>query len=176
MEAFQTKRVDGRSDRVVIVDMVRGAAPDTLFKYEAIKTALQAGLGDDDAIDRHRIYSAIGTANKTLLKEERRFLRVERGKGYRVCRAEEHAIIATGYGGKAEDYIKRGIEILTHTRTDELSEAQRHDRQGMLNVMAGLWLAHKTTESRLDRIEKVVKTLVAAKLMPEVNIIESNAT
>ena len=106
---FAPRRADGRSDRQVIYDLVQGAEPDTVFRYDALESALREGT-DGDGITRQAVYAAVTAANRTLLREKRRALRGVPRLGYRVARADEHVELALMRKDRAQIQIKRGLD------------------------------------------------------------------
>lgn len=156
--AFQPSREDGRSDRQVIVDLVAAGEPGSTYGYPALIEALSEGL--DARPPRSRVYRAIATANRTLLRERSRYLGVVRGSGYRMLRADEHLPVALRDKDTAEGYIRRGIEKLRHTRLDELPENLRELHEGQLMVMVGLHQAVRSQAARQNRQDRVLDDLL----------------
>lgn len=157
MTTFAPAREDGRSDRVVVFEMVRDADPDTVFEYAAIEAELQEGMSTP--ITRQRISQAVGLANKTLLREKSRCLTSVRGVGYRIIRAEEHTTKALERKTKAENQIKAGLDILRNTRIDELDEAQRALHTGQLLIMDGVYRMAKASEERHRQTENTLQQI-----------------
>lgn len=158
MGFFTPSRSDGRSDRQVVFELTKDSEPDTTFTHAELIEALQDGL--DQPIARDRVYRAIGAANKTLLREEQRYLDVVPGKGYRVIRTSEAVAVALDKKGRAEGYLARGLAVLRNARLDELDAAQRTLHEGQLLVMAGLYEATRRSERRHDRSEAAIAALV----------------
>lgn len=154
---FTASRPDGRSDRQVIYDLASNADPETVFKYVALEDALNEGL--DTKVQRERVYRAVGAANKTLLREERRYLQVVKDVGYKVLRSDEHLPIALTKKDMAQTYLRKGIELLRHARLDELTEVQRTLHEGQLMVLGGVYQAVRASERRHDRQEQVIDEL-----------------
>lgn len=157
MTAFTPSRDDGRSDRRVIFELVRDAEPETTFTYDEIEEALQDGL--DVPVTRMRAYRAIQDANKTLMREKRRALQTVAGIGARVLRADEHLPVALGRKERAEQQIKRGIELLRNTRVDELDSVQRQMHDGQLLIMAGLYQAARETSRRVAKHDDAIRDI-----------------
>lgn len=159
MPAFTPTRKDGRSDRRVVFELASGSAPDTTFTYEQLETALNAGL--DDAVDRDRVYRSVAQANKTLLREEKRYLCVVRGVGYRMINAGEHLPVALIKKDRAQTYLKKGIELLRNARMDELDATQRTLHEGQLLILGGLYRATQESARRHDKAEALIDDLKA---------------
>lgn len=134
---FEASRADGRSDRQVIFDVVHDKDPDELFTYTQLRTALLAGLPEGMDVTRQRVCQAVRTANKTLLKERNRYLRVVRNRGYRMITAQEHLPVAIDTKGRAHRLLRRGEELLKNVKWDELDENQRKLHEGQLMLMSG---------------------------------------
>lgn len=151
---FEPSRADGRSDRQVIYDLTHRADAGDLFSYDQLCDALAEGL--ESRPGRERVYRAVAAANKTLLREHRRYLNVVKGEGYRMLRADEHLTVALTKKDTAQGYIRKGISLLRHARLEELDDAQRTLHEGQLIIMAGLYRAVQDSEARHDRQEKAI--------------------
>lgn len=157
MSLFAPARADGRSDRMVVFELVRDAEPDTLFHFDTIQGELQEGL--TTIVTRQRVSQAVLQANKTLLREKSRCLASVRGMGYRVIRAEEHTEKALERKTKAENQIKAGLDILRNTRIDELDDAQRALHTGQLLILDGVYRMAKASEERHKQTEQVLQQI-----------------
>jgi len=151
---FEPSRPDGRSDRRVIVDLVEDAEPDTTFDYDTIIAALSDGL--DKPVERRRIYRAVTNANKLLLRERRRYLKVVPNVGYRMIRADEHLPVAIDKKNEAVTKLQRGVELLRHARLDELPEAQQVLHDGQLMILSGLHDALVGQAKRIERHDSLI--------------------
>lgn len=157
MPAFTPTRTDGRSDRRVIFELTRSAAPDTTYTYQQLEDALNAGL--ETPVARDRVYRAVAAANKTLLKEEKRYLYVVKNVGYRVISAGEHLPVALIKKDQAQGYLKKGLQLLRNARLDELDPTQRTLHEGQLLILGGLYQATRESARRHDRMEQLVAGL-----------------
>jgi uncharacterized protein YlxP (DUF503 family) len=155
---FTASRADGRSDRRVIYDLAENAEPDTVFTYDELLQALQEGTEREIAFSH--IYAAIGAANKSLLTEQKRYLAVVRGVGYRVIHASEQLGVALVKKDRAQNHLKRGIDLLRNARLDELDEAQRTLHEGQLMILAGFHQAIQESERRHNRADQLIKGLL----------------
>jgi hypothetical protein len=161
MTAFTPSRPDGRSDRRVVYELAADTQPDTKFTYVELGYALAEGL--DQPVARDRIYRAVGEANKTLLREKKRYLSVVAREGYRVIGADEHLPVALTKKDKAQTYLKRGIDLLRNVRLGELDETQRSLHQAQLMVLGGLYQSVKESERRHERSEELIADLVRSR-------------
>jgi hypothetical protein len=159
MGGFTPSRADGRSDRRVVFEMVQHADPDTTFTYQKLTDALQEGL--DQPVGRDRVYRAVGSANRTLLREQKRYLSVVPDIGYRVISASEHLPVALIKKDKAQGYLRRGIELLRNARVDELDPTQRTLHEGQLLILGGLYQATRESARRHDKSEALIAELAA---------------
>lgn len=159
---FVASRSDGRSDRVVVFELVADADPDTTFSYDTLTAALADGLGDAE-VDRPRVYRAVAQANTTLLRERSRYLDVVRDEGYRVVKASEHAGVALKKKSQADAAMRRGMQILRGVRMEELSEMQRAAHQGTLMIVGSLIQMSRESERRHDRSEQLIAELKAGQ-------------
>lgn len=155
---FQPSRADGRSDRQVIYDLVHTAHPGATYTYTELRDALQAGV--DKPIDRPRIYAAVRQANTTLLREHSRYLSVVPNVGYRIIRADEHLPVSLQKKDRAQQHLRRGIDLLRHARLDELTQAQRTLHEGQLMILSGIYQAVQDSERRHDRAETLIEDLI----------------
>lgn len=154
---FEPSRPDGRSDRQVVYDLTADAEPGELFYYAGLVDALAEGL--DEAPDVRRVYPAVAAANKTLLRERKRYLGVVRGVGYRMLRADEHLGQAIVRKDRATGHLHRGREILRGTLLDELTTAQRALHQGQLMILSALCEAMDQSEKRHARAESLIEDI-----------------
>lgn len=157
---FRTTRSDGRSDRRVIYELVQDAEVETVFSYEELISALQVGLPKGTMVDRDRVYRAVASANRTFLRERKRYLEVVENVGYRVIRADEQLPVSLKKKDRAQGYLQRGIELLRHVRLEELTEAQRTLHEGQLMIMSGLYHAIQESTRRHDRAESLIEDLL----------------
>lgn len=157
--AFQPSRSDGRSDRQVILDLALDSEPDTMFTYDTLVEELSKGLDDDVKVLRSRVYRAVREANKTLLRERKRYLSVVKEKGYRVIFAHEHTGLAIRAKESAEARLRRGYALVKGTRLEELTEAQRNMAEGQMLMFAGILQAHDEHERRLSAIESAIRSM-----------------
>ncbi len=157
-KTFEPARSDGRSDRRVVFDLACDAEPETLFEHDLIIKALSDGL--DEPVDLGRVYRAVGSANQLLLRERRRYLHIVRGTGYRVLNAEEHLPVALQRKDRAQNHLRRGIELLKNARLDELTQAQRVLHEGQLMILSGVFQAVEDSHRRHDRAEGLIADLI----------------
>lgn len=157
MEYFKPTREDGRSDRQVIYDVTKDGTPGTLFPYKDLIAALSEGLPDGAKLER--VYPAVGMANRTLLREQKRYLSVVRGRGYKILAAEEHLPVAMYKKERAQKTLKLGIEILKNVRMEEMDENQRNQHTGQLMFMAGIYGMVQESAKRHNRQEKAIDEL-----------------
>jgi hypothetical protein len=157
MGAFTPSRADGRSDRRVIYELTQHAEPDTTFTYKKLSDALQEGL--DTPVSRDRVYRAVGAANRTLLREQKRYLSVVTDVGYRMIAASEHLPVALIKKDKAQAYLRRGMDLLRNARIDELDATQRTLHEGQLLILGGLYQASRESARRHDKSEALIAQL-----------------
>jgi len=157
MSKFLPVRADGRSDVQVILEMLRGAEPDTLFTYQQMADAL--GVGIDTEVTREKIQRAAVVAIKRLEEEEKRTATVMPRLGYRIARANEHSYIAGGRKRRGTRQLARGRHTLESTRLDELTQAERsrsiNDRI-RFTLYEQILVAHET---RLNRQDQLIESL-----------------
>lgn len=155
---FHPSRPDGRSDRVVVYDLVADAEPETLFAYEDLAAALQDGI--ETPITRPRIYRAVRQANKDLLTKDQRYVAAVPGRGYRMVRAADQIVLAGERKTRARRQMDYGISLLRGIRLDELTEAQRKLALGNLMIADGLYRMIESTERRQNRQDAVLASVI----------------
>ncbi len=158
---FEPSRPDGRSDRQVVYDLTSEAEPGELFDYHQLTDALAEGL--DEKPDRTRVYRAVAAANKTLLRERKRYLGVVKGRGYKLLSASEHLPTALVRKDRAQTHLQRGIELLRDARLDELTEAQRTLHEGQLMILSGVYHAVRDSHKRHDKTDALIADLMKDK-------------
>lgn len=159
----KTQRNDGRSDGQVIFDLALKITPNEILTYDILLSALQEGV-DSVAFDRNRIYGAIKSANKKLLKKQNRYLAVIRGTGYKLISADEHLGVALAKKQSAQKQMQSGLEILEHTKYDELTPTHRLLHQQQLLVMKSLYLKVKYHDEKITQTENIVDKMRAEQL------------
>src|ERR1039458_2123642 len=150
---FKASRADGRSDRRIVIDTVRGAAPGTTFMFDALTLALQEGT--DRLIGRVAVGAAVRGANVWLLKEEKRILHSVKGVGYRVALASEHSGLALVNKRRADRQLEWGVRTLRDVRWDELDANSRAAHEGQLMILSGLYQAVHALNVRQTRLESL---------------------
>jgi hypothetical protein len=177
---FRATRDDGRSDRRVIFELAHGAAVDHVFSYDELLSALREGISPEDKnkIDRDRVYRAVSSANRTLLREDRRYLSVVENVGYRMIAANEHLAVSLIKKSQAQKYLTRGIALLSHVRLDELDSNQRAMHEGQLMIMTGLNEAVKESARRHDRTDSLIEDLMKSnqEIVDRLDRIEGTTT
>jgi|GEM_PF-2063809 len=156
-DAFEVSRDDGRSDGQVIFDLAVHKQPGTTLSYERIIRELETGLPPERTVGRPRVYAAVTAANRKLLHECNRYLKVVRNEGYRLLHGSEHLPVAMERKSRANTQFRKGLEILRNTDMAELDPTARAMHQGQLHLMAGLYHAAQESARRADRIEDLIQ-------------------
>lgn len=156
-QPFEPSRSDGRSDKEVVFGLVAEAEPDTVFTYDELIDELGKGLALKPP--KHRAYMAVSQANKRLLVDRKKMLRVIRNVGYRMIRADEHHLVAASRKQRAQRQIKTAISVLENTELGELPAAQRSLHQLQLMAIQHVWTAMKTTQKKQAMQEQVINEL-----------------
>jgi hypothetical protein len=157
-EFFRPSRPDGRSDRRVVYDLVHGAAPGTVFGYDVLTCALQDGV--ETPVERRRVYRAVGQANKTLLREDRRYLYAVDGVGYRVLKAEEQLAAAREKKAVALTMHRASLDLLQYVRAEEMPpEAWKaHEGHLMITMLHHQVIAHH--DRKLRETDDLIKDVI----------------
>jgi hypothetical protein len=151
----KTSRKDGRSDGRVIYDLAVGLKPNEVLTYDILLNALQEGINDVE-FNKNRVYGAIKSANRKLLKNHNRYLAVIRREGYKMITAEEHLSVALAKKQSAQKNMQSGLEILEHTVLEELKPTHRilHEQQMML--MKSLYQRVKFHDEKINETENII--------------------
>ena len=155
---FAPSRLDGRSDRRVLVEMARDVAPGTLLTFKQLEAALSVGVSA--AITRARVCAAARQASRTLLREHRRCLQAVPRMGYKILESAEHVGAALERKRRGSNQIRHGVEVLRNTRLDELTDTQRRLHEGWTLVLSGVAAAISHTEKRVQRQDAAIASLV----------------
>lgn len=151
----KTSRKDGRSDGQVVFDLVLNMKPNDILTYETLLEELQKDI-DTVEFDRNRVYGAVKSANKKLLKKQSRYLAVIRGQGYKLITADEHLGVALNKKQTAQKYMKTGVEILEYTQFEELSPSHRIVHEQQMILMKGLYHKIKHHDQRIGETENLL--------------------
>lgn len=152
---FKITRSDGRSNQQVLLDLMQGKPPGTVFKYEELAEELsresnhQYSTSDVKAV-AHRMYVR-------LLKEQGRALHNIRNVGYRLAPAALHVTLANERKWKADRQMLRGYQTLQHVRWDEMNENERRAHEGQLLIVGALYQQMRALEKRQDSIEEAIR-------------------
>lgn len=156
---FVTARLDGRSDKRVIVDLISAAQPEQIFGYDELIGELQQGV-PGRTITRQAASHAVREGNKVALLECQRCLQAIPRVGYRVAAASDHRILALDRRRKADSQIRMAVHTLQHVRWDEMDAAAREAHQATLVLMGGMWQAIEAVTHRQDKIENLLQRIV----------------
>lgn len=155
---FEPSRADGRTDAQVVLDLCGDATPDTTFTFKQLIDALE--VGNDKRYTRERVYQAVSAGNKRLLKDKQRYLRIVRGIGYRVLRADEHLDTALAKTDSAEAMYRKGLALLKDARLDELSASQRALHEGQFMLLGAVYRQMRDVHKRQAKQDNVIADLL----------------
>lgn len=132
-EVFQVGRANGKTNQQVVIEHVFGAEPGTVFAYDDLAETLH--IGTDREFSRQDVQRVVRAANRRLLREHHRILRVVQNVGYVVAHASDHHGLATARNVKGQRQFKWALETLENVRLDELTDQQRqvHTAQQVIN-------------------------------------------
>jgi hypothetical protein len=154
---FAISRRDGRSNQQVVLDLVSGAEPGTLYTYDALGAALR--VGTDQEFPRRRVHGIVRSALKRLLIEQERTLPNVRGVGYKLAHATEHMSLALARRRRADSQLRMGMRLLQHVRWTEMDPNARTAHMGMLMVTEALYRNQQALERRQANVEDVLARL-----------------
>jgi hypothetical protein len=155
---FAVSRADGRSDTQVLCDLVRTAAPETVFSFEQLADALSEG--SRRMFDREEVRSVVSRCYSAVLRDTQRALHNVRGVGYRVARACDHEGISRVRKRRSDTQLRRALLTLQQVRWDEMDAASRTAHEGTLVLMSVLMSNQAALERRQSRTEGLIRSLI----------------
>lgn len=136
---------------VPIYEFLQGLGPGDFVSYSTLSDL----AGVDIQYDR----SAFRQAEKKLLEENQRALQVERGEGYRVMYAHEHAKKAQDKTREASRRVQSAIRILTNTDQNDLTPDQVTRNDLVLGALTGVHDMTRRLARRQEKSEAMIKSL-----------------
>lgn len=155
---FEPAREDGRSDKRVVYDLVKDADPGRVFAYDELAAALQEGIGGD--IPHERIGRAARAASRQFLNDDQRALQVVPMIGYRIAKADDHAVMAQQHHRKAKRESQQSISLITNVRDSELSPEFRGLIRDLRVAFGAVAQMIHAAERRTQRVENVLDEVV----------------
>ncbi|MCU0806406.1 MAG: hypothetical protein MUC53_00185 [Candidatus Contendobacter sp.] len=152
--AFTITREDGRSNSQVLLDLVNGKSPGTVFPYAELIDVLSAHT--DRRYSRTEVQRIVVMTCPRMLKEQARTLICIRHVGYRIAPAADHAMIAGTRKSRADKQLLRGVETLQNVRWDEMDSNQRLAHEGQLLIFSALHEQMKSHDRRISAIEHAI--------------------
>jgi len=142
-----------RAIRVIITEFASSVELGELLSFKIL--AERIGVDDDDA-GRARVRQAVSAARPLLLKDYKRALVADRGKGYRVALPGEFAGIASDHRDRATRQMGKALAVIEHADEAAMSpqELQRHRAVGI--VIRNLHGRLTSAEQRLADLEAAV--------------------
>lgn len=164
MSIQKIRRADGRSNSQVLLDLVAGHAPGTLFRYDELSTLLSAGMGKRYA--RPEVQRIVTKTCPRMLKEQARTLHNVINQGYRIAEAAHHMTLAQDRKSRADKQMLRGVQVLEHVRWDELDANQKMAHQGQLLIVNALYQNMKLLERRQTAVEQAIQQIQSGMQRP----------
>jgi hypothetical protein len=162
---FRVARADGRSNAQVVSDLVKDAAPGTIYAYDDLTALLSEGTGQ--AYSLHAVQSIVRQSAKTIARLHSRAMRNVPGVGYRVAPAAEHRAIATTRETKADRQIRMAILVLKHVKWGEMDQQSREAHLAHLQLSEALYLQQRALDKRMRSTEQAIERLHSAVLNQE---------
>jgi hypothetical protein len=157
-DLMKSTRTTGRTNSEVLAELVKEAAPGTVFSYEELRDVLEADT--ETRFDRPRVCAAVRRANTRILRQHQRELRVVKGSGYRLASASEHLELALGRTTRADRQIRRGLLTLNNVRWNELDPNARAAHEGQLLLTSAMYQMVSGLRRRQDRSEQVIRDVL----------------
>ena len=166
---FAIHRADGRSNAEVVLGVISGAEPGSIFTYAALATALTEGAAR--TYTTRDVQDIVRRLGPRLLRAEQRALRCVSGVGYRVAQASEHRGLALQRKQRADVQMERGLRTLQDVRWAEMDEPARKAHEATLMLVGTLWQQSRALERRQAAVEDAIR-----KLSTRVEAIEEKDT
>lgn len=154
MSDFKPNRLDGRSTTEVILDLIKGAEPETVFEYDEIIRALNTGASKEYSTKDAQ--SAMQRAKGRLSKDYQRMVRSIPNKGYKIAAATEHREIALSHKTKSERQLKVGVQILQNVKWGEMDPESKRAHEGTLVLVSALYEQQAWLDRRLKKVETLI--------------------
>jgi hypothetical protein len=158
IKMFAISRADGRSDAQVICELVRNAAPETVFSYDQLAGALS--VGSRRVFDREKVLSVVSRSFNSILRDTQRALLNVAGVGYRVARANEHEGHSRVRKRRSDIQLRRALLTLQQVRWDEMDQASRTAHEGTLVLVSVLMSNQAALERRQSKTEGLIRSLI----------------
>lgn len=155
MSKFAVSRDDGRSDAEVLAALVKASSPGEVLSYDVLSAEL--GNGATRTYSRADVQGAVGRSERKLAVEQSRALVNVRNVGYKIALAGEHQMLAGRKKDKAGGLLKRGLMVLQHVDWAAMDDNTRRAHEGQLIVVGALHSAVQSLNSRLGRIEDLLR-------------------
>jgi len=159
VKLFDTRRADGSSNQEVIVNLVCGAEPGTVYTYDELTESLEDGT--DRTYDRRMVQSVVRLAKLRLLREHRRTLTVVPNVGYRVAHARDHRGIASDQSKRGERQMRRALATMENARLEEMTTAERELHIAQCAINAAVYAEQRRLTSRQNRTDTIIARLTS---------------
>jgi hypothetical protein len=142
-----------RALRFIIADLAASVEPGELLTFKQLGEAI--GVEDDEP-GRAQVRQAVSTARPIMLRDHKRALVAERGRGYRVALPGEFAGIAEDHRGKANRQMGKALAVIENADEKAMTaeELKRHRAVGV--VIRNLHGRLTSAEQRLADLEAAV--------------------
>lgn len=157
--AFRNRRASGRSNQQVIVELVRGQQPGTVFTYSQLVAALSEEC--DRVFTRQDVQQIVRLAKFRLLREYKRTLANVPNVGYQLAHAKEHLGIANGHTKRGQRQLRKALTTLENARLDEMTTQERDLHTAQCAINSALYHAQRTITSKQYRQDALIATLTS---------------
>lgn len=137
---------------MIITELAANASYGDLLTFQRMATALD--LDPDD--ERDQVRQAVSAARPLLLRDHKRALVAERGRGYRVAHPREQSGIAQVHRRKADRQINNAIAMVTYVDESKLTPEELKRNEAIRMVLTNLHTRLNGAESRLEQLERAV--------------------
>lgn len=154
---FAVQRMDGRTNAQVLLDHVKDGAAGHVYTYNELRQALSN--------DTAKVYSVqdvqqiVRMAGTRMSNEQARVLTNVPTVGYKLAQAAEHTMIAGKHARKSSVQLRRGVQILSNVRYEEMDENQRRAHEGHLLITTAMYQSQKSLAKRQRKVEDLIESL-----------------
>ena len=157
MEPFKPSRDDGRSDKQVVLDLVRTKKRGDFIPYEEFVDALAEGTDRD--IERHHAQVAVRSAERTLLEDHQMVLKNVRGQGYLVAQPNGFRDFVVDKRDRTKKLMVRGQRAIEYAPYGDMAPATRRDMDELQAQVTIAFAGLEHVEGRQKRQEEAIRLL-----------------
>ena len=133
----------------IVYDGIKDMPVGTLLTFSDLKE-----INDDIVSSRSPIYKA----NMKLIENYQKFLKSEKGVGYRIANGVEHVEHAQSRTKRARRQVKLANFEIVNVNTNEMSQEEKNRHQAMVQYMQYMTSAVSKTVNQVVKIQSIATT------------------